>query len=95
MDLSNETIKNLFYRQIKELTLRTHDSFDLQFSGKLLEKEVVQMEDDLLQAALETWENNETTEEFDIYTEEGMENYVDDDGITPAEQGFMKGYLDA
>ena len=53
------------------------------------------MEDDLLQAALETWENNETTEEFDIYTEEGMENYVDDDGITPAEQGFMKGYLDA
>lgn len=38
MDLSNETIKELFYRQIKELTLRRQDSFDLQFSGKLLEK---------------------------------------------------------
>jgi len=38
MDLSNETIKDLFYKQIKELTLRSIDSFDLQFSGKLLEK---------------------------------------------------------
>jgi len=38
MDLSNETIRDLFYKQIKELTLRSIDSFDLQFSGKLLEK---------------------------------------------------------
>ena len=38
MDLSNETIKNLFYKQIRELTLRKADTFDLQFSGKLLEK---------------------------------------------------------
>jgi len=38
MDLSNETIKELFYRQIKELTLKKHQSFDLQFSGRLLEK---------------------------------------------------------
>ncbi len=38
MDLSNETIKDLFYRQIRELTLRKIDTFDLQFSGKLLEK---------------------------------------------------------
>ena len=38
MDLSNKTIKDLFYRQIKELTLRKQDSFDFQFSGKLLEK---------------------------------------------------------
>jgi len=38
MDLSNEKIKDLFYQQIKELTLRNLDSFDLQFSGKLLEK---------------------------------------------------------
>jgi hypothetical protein len=38
MDLSNETIKDLFYKQIKELTLSSIDSFDLQFSGKLLEK---------------------------------------------------------
>jgi hypothetical protein len=41
MDISNETIKDLFYKQIKELTLKTQDSFDFQFSGKLLEKEVV------------------------------------------------------
>jgi len=38
MDLSNETIKELFYKQIRDLTLRKQDSFDLQFSGKLLEK---------------------------------------------------------
>ena len=41
MDLSNETIKDLFYKQIRELTLRSQDSFDLQFSGKLLEKEAI------------------------------------------------------
>tara|TARA_Y100000310_G_scaffold343975_1_gene454321 strand:+ start:3855 stop:3974 length:120 start_codon:yes stop_codon:yes gene_type:complete len=38
MDMSNETIKDLFYKQIRDLTLRNLDSFDLQFSGKLLEK---------------------------------------------------------
>ncbi len=41
MDLSNEKIKDLFYKQIRELTLKSQDSFDLQFSGKLLEKEVI------------------------------------------------------
>lgn len=34
-------------------------------------------------------------EEFDIYTEEGIESYVDDDVISPDEEGFMLGYLDA
>jgi len=38
MDLSNEAIKKLFYKQIRDLTLRTCESFDLQFSGKLIEK---------------------------------------------------------
>jgi len=38
MDLSEKTIKDLFYKQIKDLTLKNLDSFDLQFSGKLLEK---------------------------------------------------------
>jgi hypothetical protein len=34
MDTTNGTIKDLFYRQVKELTLRSiEDSFDLQFSG--------------------------------------------------------------
>jgi len=38
MDLSNETIKELFYKQIKELTLnKKTESFDYQFSGKILE----------------------------------------------------------
>lgn len=32
-ELSNETIKNIFYEQIKNLTLRTNSElFDLQFS---------------------------------------------------------------
>jgi len=38
MDLSKETIKDLFYKQVRDLTLKSLDSFDLQFSGKLLEK---------------------------------------------------------
>ncbi len=34
MDLSTNTIKDLFYQQIKNLTLKSiEDSFDLQFSG--------------------------------------------------------------
>ena len=38
MDLSNETIKELFYKQIKDITLRTKaESFDYQFSGRWLE----------------------------------------------------------
>jgi len=38
MDLSKETIKEIFYKQIRELTLRTRaESFDYQFSGKWLE----------------------------------------------------------
>ncbi len=37
MDISNETIKNLFYQQIKNLTLESvEDSFNLQFSGDLV-----------------------------------------------------------
>jgi len=34
-------------------------------------------------------------EEFDIYTEQGIENYADDDEISALEQGFMSGYLEA
>ena len=34
-------------------------------------------------------------EEMDIYTEEGIDEYVEDDSISPTEQGFMKGYLGA
>lgn len=31
----------------------------------------------------------------DIYTEKGMEDYVEGDGISAEEQGFMMGYLEA
>ena len=34
-------------------------------------------------------------EELDIYTEKGIENYVDDDSISASEEGFMLGYLGA
>jgi hypothetical protein len=34
-------------------------------------------------------------EELDIYTKEGIEGFVDDDSISPSEQGFMMGYLGA
>ena len=34
-------------------------------------------------------------EEKDIYTEEGIENYVEEDEISSEEQGFMLGYLAA
>jgi len=37
VDLSNKTIKNLFEKQVRELTARSiiskEESFDLQFSG--------------------------------------------------------------
>ena len=52
------------------------------------------MEEELLQEALPVIEEvQDKEEEFDIYTEEGIDEYVDDDGISPTEQGFMKGYL--
>ena len=38
---------------------------------------------------------NENFEDKDIYTEEGIENYVDEDEISTMEQGFMLGYLEA
>ena len=40
-------------------------------------------------------EEIEELEELDIYTKEGIESYADDDGITPTEQAFMNGYLEA
>ena len=40
-------------------------------------------------------EESKDSEELDIYTEEGIDEYMDDDSISPSEQGFMKGYLGA
>ena len=34
-------------------------------------------------------------EEKDIYTKEGIENYIEEDEISSEEQGFMLGYLAA
>lgn len=36
MDTSVKTIKDLFYKQIRDLTMRTADSFDYQFSDRWL-----------------------------------------------------------
>ena len=52
-------------------------------------------EEELLKAVLPAEENIEIEEELDIYTEEGIDEYMDDDSISPSEQGFMKGYLGA
>ncbi len=40
-------------------------------------------------------EETKEEEELDIYTEEGMESYLDEDSISASEEGFMKGYLGA
>jgi len=40
-------------------------------------------------------EENKESDDLDIYTEDGIENFIDDDGISPSEEGFMKGYLGA
>ncbi len=53
------------------------------------------MEEELLQEALPVEETRDKEEELDIYTEEGIDEYVDDDSISPHEQGFMQGYLGA
>ena len=45
--------------------------------------------------SLPEFEETREEEELDIYTEEGMETFLDDDSISPSEQGFMSGYLGA
>ena len=60
-----------------------------------MEEEIEVEEEELLQTAMPVEESLEIEEELDIYTEEGNEEYVDDDAISPSEQGFMKGYLGA
>ena len=37
----------------------------------------------------------EFDEGMDIYTEEGMERYLEEDSISASEEGFMKGYMGA
>ena len=34
-------------------------------------------------------------DEFDIYEEGNVENFLDDDEVSSAEQGFMQGYNEA
>ena len=53
------------------------------------------MEEELLQTTLEFEEVLDKDGELDIYTEEGIDESMDDDKISPSEQGFMKGYLGA
>ena len=60
-----------------------------------MEEEMEVEEEESLQTTLPVEENFETEEEQDIYTEEGIDVYMDDDIISPSEQGFMRGYLGA
>ncbi len=39
--------------------------------------------------------NLDDSKELDVYIEDGLENYVDQDSISASEEGFMIGYLDA
>ena len=36
----------------------------------------------------------EFNEEYDIYSEQGMEDLADDDAISAGELGFMRGYTE-
>lgn len=36
----------------------------------------------------------ESSDDKDIYTEEGIQNFMDDDELSVMEQGFMVGYLE-
>ena len=40
-------------------------------------------------------EEVEAHDDLDIYTEEGIETFIDDDTISASEEGFMIGYLSA
>lgn len=55
------------------------------------------MEEEFIQEALPLpmEETSDKDEELDIYTEGGIEEFVDDDSITSSEEGFMQGYLGA
>tara|TARA_Y100000310_G_C20418065_1_gene685309 strand:+ start:345 stop:506 length:162 start_codon:yes stop_codon:yes gene_type:complete len=53
------------------------------------------MDGELLQENLPIEGIPEKEDELDIYTEEGIDEFVDDDSISPSEQGFMQGYLGA
>jgi hypothetical protein len=53
------------------------------------------MEDEFEVQELVNEEKTDKEDELDIYTEEGINESVDDDAISPIEQGFMMGYLGA
>jgi len=54
------------------------------------------MEEELeMQIPLEFEEALDKDDDLDVYTEEGIDEFVDDDSISASEQGFMSGYLGA
>ena len=62
-------------------------------SNEIESKESETMESDPID--LFEVEGSQDSEELDIYTEEGMESYLEEDSISASEEGFMKGYMDA
>jgi len=41
------------------------------------------------------WNEDRYKDEEDVYGEESREDMIDDDGLTPEEAGFMKGYMES
>ena len=86
MELSNEFIEDLFFKQMKEVTLRSNKqlrSFDAQFSGIRLRR-WIRMKQKFL---------DEFEVKLDFYDETYLEDDLENDEITSIEEGFMMGYL--
>ena len=86
MELSNEFVEDLFFRQMKEVTIRSNKqlkSFDAQFSGWLKLRG-----ENMKQKFLD-----EYVEKLDFYDETYLEDELENDEINSIEEGFMLGYL--
>ena len=90
MELSNEFVEDLFFQQMKEVTIRVNKqlrSFDVQFSGVALKRK--QGESMMLkQKFLDEFK------ELDFYDENQIEEELEADEISSEEEGFMMGYLE-
>ena len=90
MELSNEYIEDLFFQQMKEVTIRVNKqlrSFDVQFSGVALkrkQRESMRLKQKFL----------DEFKELDFYDENQIEQNLEDDEIESFEEGFMMGYLE-
>ena len=87
--VDTQTIQNIFFEQVKNLSLETtkKSCLNLVYWGEKMNKEL--RENKRLKRLLRQINHKDD----DIYTDNGVNNYLNDDSITAAEQGFMLGYL--